>query len=63
MQALHSVNPADAAKVPKRHAEHTIAEEDEYAPVAQTPVTADNPVVAQYDPAVHVVQEVDPCEA
>jgi len=39
------------------------ADAAEYWPAGQTAVTADRPVVAQYDPAVHVAQEVDPVEA
>ncbi len=60
MQALQTLNPADAAKVPDRHDEHTVADAAEYFPTAQLPVNADNPAIAQYDPAEQDMQLVDP---
>ncbi len=42
--------------------EQLAAEVVEYAPDEQVPVTAERPVVAQYDPAGHAVQAVDPVE-
>jgi len=59
-QLLQELDPVVAANVPIRQDEQTVAEADEYLPVPQEPVTADNPVVAQYDPAVHSVQLVVP---
>ena len=47
MQALHALNPADAAKVPTRHEEQTDADAAEYFPAMQLPVTADKPAVPQ----------------
>ena len=41
----------------------TVAEENEYFPTAQLPVTADRPVVAQNDPALHVVHSLNPIDA
>ena len=49
--------------MPVRQDEHTVADAAEYVPTAQLPVTVDNPVVAQYDPAVHAEQLVDPVVA
>ena len=42
--------------------EQTVADEAEYDPAAQAPVTAERPVAAQYDPAGQAVHEVDPVE-
>ena len=39
---------------------HSVAKETEYEPAEQEPVTAVRPVVAQYDPAVQLVQLDDP---
>ena len=47
-------------KVLARQDEQTVAEEAEYFPAAQLPVTADKPVVAQYDPVVHAEQLEEP---
>ncbi len=47
VQALHALNPAEAAKDPARQEEQMIAETAEYFPAAQLPVAADNPVIAQ----------------
>jgi hypothetical protein len=43
--------------------EQTDDDAAEYAPAAQTPVTAVRPVVAQYDPALHAAQTDNPAEA
>jgi len=43
----HAGNPIDAWKYPAPQLVHELAEEAEYIPIAQTPVTADRPVVAQ----------------
>ena len=50
-------------KVPARQLEHAVADDAEYEPAAQAPVNVVSPVEAQYDPAVHEVQEVDPVES
>ncbi len=42
---------------------HALDEEAEYLPALQMPVTAERPVVAQYDPPGHVVHAVDPTVA
>jgi len=47
VQALHALNPADAAKVPAKQDEQTDADEAEYFPAAQISVIADKPFVAQ----------------
>ena len=52
-----------AANVPDRHLEHTVDEIEEYDPAAHTPVTADNPVEAQYEPAVQEEHAEEPVEA
>jgi len=39
------------------------AEAAEYDPAAHTPVTAVNPVVAQYEPTLQAEQTVEPVEA
>lgn len=62
-QVLHALNPNDAAKVPTGQFEQTVAEEVEYFPVTQLPVTVVNPAVAQYEPAVQAEQEVEPVDA
>ena len=49
------VAPALDAYVPSRQYEQTVADTLEYFPAAQIPVTADNPVVAQYEPAVQAL--------
>ena len=54
---------ADEANVPTGQNEQTVAEAAEYFPVAQLPLTADNPAMAQYDPAGHTVHELNPDEA
>jgi len=50
-------------KVPTKQDEHTVADAAEYLPAAQLPVTADNPAVAQYDPAVQAVHTLNPADA
>jgi len=50
-------------KVPTGQDEQTDAEVPEYVPAAQMPVTADNPVVAQYDPAVQALHTLSPADA
>ncbi len=59
-QAVHELNPADAAKLLIKQDEQTEADEAEYFPAMQLPLTADSPEVAQYEPAEHTVQLVDP---
>jgi len=46
-----------------RQLKHALDETPEYFPVAQAPVTAVSPVVAQYDPAGHSKHAVEPVEA
>ena len=48
---------------PAGQLEHAVADEAEYDPAVQTPVTAVRPPVAQYEPAMHAVQELDPVVA
>ena len=55
--------PLDIAYLPPGQREHTVAEELEYDPAAQLPVTADKPVVAQYDPAVQALHTLNPADA
>jgi hypothetical protein len=43
-----------------RQVEHEDEDAAEYVPAMHAPVTAERPVVAQYEPAGHVKQEVDP---
>ena len=61
--AAQALNPADAAKVPIKQDEQTEADAAEYFPATQLPLTADSPVVAQYDPAEHAVQALNPADA
>jgi len=49
-----------AENVPARHEVQSLAEAAEYLPTAQAPVTADRPVVAQYEPAEQELQLVEP---
>jgi len=53
---------AEEEKVPARQLEHAVAEDTEYVPATHTDA-ADNPVVAQYEPAVHEVHDVEPIDA
>ena len=57
------VEDDDDENVPDKQLEHMVDEATENEPAAQTPVTAVRPVVAQYDPAVHAVQAVEPVDA
>jgi len=57
VHASHPVDPVEISNVPVRQLEHTVADAAEYFPAAQTPVTADRPEVAQYDPAGHALHE------
>ncbi len=60
---LVQADAEEAEYVPTRHAEHSVDEEIAYSPATHTPVTADWPEVAQYDPAGHEVHPVDSVEA
>ncbi len=60
---MHVLDPVEAKYVPARHEEQTVADAAEYVPAAQIPVTAESPVVAQYDPAAQAEHEVKPDEA
>ena len=60
MQALE---PVLATKVPDAQLVQTVDELIEYVPTTQVPVTADRPVVAQYDPEGQAEQAVDPVDA
>ncbi len=51
---------ADDENVATRQLEHMVADALEYVPAAHVPVTADCPVVAQYDPAGHGAHTDDP---
>ena len=51
---------ADAAKVPAKQVEHTLAPVPEYFPASQVPVTSDKPVEPQYEPAVHAPHVIAP---
>ena len=70
-QLVQLADADEAEKVPTRQLEQTAAEEAEYVPAAHAPVTAERPVPmstesefveAQYDPAGHSMQVVDPVE-
>ncbi len=50
-------------KVPAIQDVQTVADVVEYFPTAQPPVTADSPVVAQYEPAVQDVHVLNPANA
>ncbi len=55
---------ADADEyVPTRQEEHVVADAIAYLPATQAPVTAERPVVAQYDPAEQDTHEVEPVDA
>ncbi len=54
---MHDDVDEEAEYVPAKHAEQTLAPAAEYWPAAHTPVTADRPVVPQYEPAVQLVHE------
>ena len=54
---MHALDEEEAEYEPASQEEHTVDEASEYVPAAQIPVTAERPVVAQYDPAGHVKQE------
>jgi len=45
------------------HEVHEVEEAGEYLPNAQAPVTAERPVVAQYEPAGHSTKAVEPVVA
>jgi len=49
--------------VPATQLVHADAAATEYLPAAQLPVTADNPVVPQYDPAAQEVHTLNPADA
>ena len=50
LQAPQDVDPSEAWKVPAPQLEHALAPAPEYFPVAHCAVTAERPVVAQYEP-------------
>ena len=56
VHAVHADIPVDVARVPTRQGEQTVDEAAENLPAAHAPLTALSPVVAQYDPAVHLLQ-------
>ena len=56
------VEDADDAYVPDEQLEQMVEDATENKPAAQIPVTADKPVVAQYDPPGHAEQVVEPIE-
>jgi hypothetical protein len=58
--AVHALEPVLAKNVPVEQLVQTVAEAIEYLPTAQASVTAERPVVAQYDPPGHAVQAVEP---
>jgi len=60
---MHTVDPVEDWKVLPPQLVHTVAEAAEYMPIAQAPVTAVRPVVAQYDPAVHAMHALNPVAA
>ena len=62
-QLVQLVDEAEEAYVPARQLEQKLAEATEYVPAAQAPVTVLSPMVAQYDPAVHIVHAVVPAIA
>jgi len=57
------VDDAKAENFPTKHVEQTVADAAEYAPAAQLSVTADRPIVAQYDPAVQALHALNPVDA
>ena len=69
---LHAVHwaelerPVEAYQRPAGHAEHWDDDErpvvDEKRPAGQPPVTAERPVVAQYDPAEQASHPLEPVE-
>ena len=50
LQASQPLDPVEAWKVPAPQLEHALAPAPEYFPVAHCAVTAERPVVAQYEP-------------
>ena len=62
VHAVQLEEPVLAWYDPTRQLEHTVADEAEYDPEEQLPVTAERFVVAQYDPPGHAVQVMDPVE-
>ena len=50
-------------KVPAKQLVQIEDDAIEYFPTMQIPVTAERPVVAQYDPAEHAVHAVEPVVA
>ena len=50
LQAPQDVDPSEAWKVPAPQLEHALAPAPEYFPVAHCAVTAERPVVVQYEP-------------
>ncbi len=61
-QLVHALDDEEAEYDPAAQEEHTVDDSIEYFPDAQAPVTAVRPVVAQNEPAGHVVHAVDPVE-
>jgi len=61
-QLLQILAPA-FEKVPTEHIEHEDDDIDAYWPSRQAAVTAERPVVAQYEPEGHAVHELDPVDA
>ena len=50
LQASQPLDPVEASNVPVAQLEHALAPAPEYFPVAHCAVTAERPVVAQYEP-------------
>ena len=62
-QAEHELEPGVTKYVPVAQEVQPVGVATEYLPTAHTPVTAERPEEAQYDPAGHAVQAVDPVDA
>ena len=60
---MQLVEDAEEEYDPDEQLEHTVDEATEYEPAAQAPETIVRPVVAQYEPAGHVMHAVDPVKA
>ena len=62
MQLVQLVEDVEEEKVLTRQDEQPVANTAEYFPAAQLPVTADSPVVAQYEPAVQALHALSPAD-
>ncbi len=63
VQFVQLVEDVEEEKVLTGQDKQTDAEAAEYFPAAQLPVTADSPVVAQYEPAVQALHALSPADA